>query len=58
MTHWRKSSRCGDTGCVEIASTPGGVLMRDSKIPDSPVLAFDTATWAQFVADVKAGGFV
>jgi hypothetical protein len=55
---FRKSSRCGgDVGCVEVATTPAAVLMRDSKLADSPVLEFGRDAWANFVADVKAGEF-
>jgi hypothetical protein len=37
---WRKSSYSDGTGgeCVEVAATPGHVLIRDSKNPDGPVL--------------------
>ena len=32
-------------------------LMRDSKDPDGPVLAFTAAEWEAFVAGVKDGEF-
>ncbi|WP_083733536.1 DUF397 domain-containing protein [Actinomadura sp. CNU-125] len=37
---WRKSSHSGPNGgnCVELASLPDGVGVRDSKDPDGPVL--------------------
>jgi Domain of unknown function (DUF397) len=55
--HWHKSQRSGGDGCVECAVEPGVVMIRDSKDPDGPTLAFDHATWRGFVDDVKAGAF-
>ena len=52
---WRRPTRCEATQCVEVADEPGRVLMRDSKLEESPVLAFDRRAWAEFVAGVKAG---
>jgi Domain of unknown function (DUF397) len=55
---FRKSSRCdGDAGCVEIAGTVDGVLVRDSKLGDSPILSFGSQSWAEFVAGVRDGQF-
>ena len=53
---WRKSSYSGGNGgeCVEIAAAPRIVLIRDSKNPDGPKLAFGRETWAGFAAEVKA----
>ena len=46
---WRKSSHSGDEGaCVELASLPGRVAIRDSKDPTGPVLIFPPAAWAAF----------
>jgi hypothetical protein len=49
---WLKSSYSdgpdGDS-CVEIASVPGTVHVRDSKDIKGPRLAFSPATWADFV---------
>lgn len=52
---WRKSSRChADNGCVELISTARVVVVRDSKIGDgSPLLTFDRAKFAEFVAFLK-----
>jgi hypothetical protein len=54
---FRRSSRCSDSGCVEVASAPEGFLVRDSKLADSPILGFAPAQWADFVAGVRAGEF-
>ncbi|WP_327429703.1 DUF397 domain-containing protein [Streptomyces sp. NBC_01236] len=53
---WRKSSYSGGGGdnCLEVA--PGFdviVPVRDSKNPHGPKLAFRTAAWSMFIADVK-----
>lgn len=31
------------------------VPVRDSKVPHGPALHFDTATWAAFIGELKAG---
>lgn len=49
---WRKSSYSdgGDNNCVEVADgCPGLVPVRDSKVPDGPVLVFGPASWSSFV---------
>jgi len=48
---WTKSSHSTDDGpaCVEVAACPDTVLVRDSKHPDGPRLAFTPATWAGFL---------
>jgi len=35
--------------CVEVGNTPGMVLVRDSKSPDTPALRFDRAAWSEFL---------
>ena len=54
---WRRSTRCSESGCVEVASTGAGSMMRDSKLDQSPILEFDADSWAAFVAGVRAGEF-
>ncbi|GAB7044891.1 DUF397 domain-containing protein [Catenuloplanes indicus] len=56
MTAWRKSSRCESHTCVEIATLPGIVLVRDSKDPDGEVLAFEAPAWRAFLAAVHRAG--
>ncbi|MGW3955546.1 DUF397 domain-containing protein [Streptomyces sp. NPDC004752] len=50
-TAWTKSSYSGAEGgeCVEVAATPGAVLVRDSKRPAAAGLAFDVEAGAEFV---------
>lgn len=50
---WFKSSYSGGTNgesCVEIATTPGIVHVRDSKTTAGPRLAFTPASWTAFVS--------
>ncbi|MFF3345919.1 DUF397 domain-containing protein [Streptomyces sp. NPDC002779] len=51
---WFKSSYSGGTdgeSCVEVATTPGAIHVRDSKHRDaSPRLALAPQAWADFVA--------
>lgn len=57
---WRKASFSGDQGgdCVEVADLPnGGRLVRDSKNPTGPRLAFTPGEWTAFVKGVRAGEF-
>jgi len=58
-SEWRKSSFSGpDSNCVELRKAEDGhILMRDSKDPDGPRLAFTKAEIAAFVKGVKAGEF-
>jgi hypothetical protein len=48
---WTKSSYSTEDGpsCVEIAPTPHTILIRDSKNPTGPRLAFAPAAWATFL---------
>lgn len=52
---WFKSSYSGGntTECVEAALIPFGILVRDSKRPESPHLVISEAAWAGFL---KAAG--
>ncbi|MEU9887876.1 DUF397 domain-containing protein [Sphaerisporangium sp. NPDC051017] len=54
---WRKSSYSSGNGgdCVEVASLPQRVAVRDSKNPGGPVLGCASAEWHMFVGEVKAG---
>lgn len=54
---WRKSSASGNNGCVEMADSPEGVWVRDSKDREGPVLAFTRHEWTAFLAGVRAGEF-
>jgi hypothetical protein len=52
---WRKARRSvGNGACVEVASLEGDVLVRDSMIPDSPVVSFPASAWQFFLDATKA----
>jgi uncharacterized protein DUF397 len=47
---WHTSSYSGGQGnCVEVACTPAGVPVRDSKRYASPILNFSREAWTAFV---------
>ncbi|RSS41018.1 DUF397 domain-containing protein [Streptomyces sp. WAC07061] len=52
---WFKSSYSNNGGdCVEVATNlPGVVPVRDSKTPGGPVLNFQAAAFAAFVAGIR-----
>ena len=49
---WFKSSYSTDDGpaCVEVASAPGTIHVRDSKRMQGPQLAFGLQQWAAFLS--------
>ncbi|MER5937083.1 DUF397 domain-containing protein [Streptomyces sp. NPDC001928] len=49
---WVKSSYSsgGDGDCVEVASRPHTIHVRDSKAPDEHQLAFSPESWRAFVS--------
>lgn len=54
---WFKSSYSSSSegdSCVEVATTPGTVHVRDSKCLDGPQLALAPGAWAGFVAYASA----
>ncbi|MFI2202565.1 DUF397 domain-containing protein [Streptomyces sp. NPDC020192] len=48
---WFKSSYSGSEGgnCVEVATHPATVHVRDSKNPTGPVLTLSPDTWSEFL---------
>lgn len=54
---WRRSSRCGNAACVEVAQTPTAVHLRDSTQPDGPQIVLPPATFRAFLAQIRAGEF-
>ncbi|WP_308434295.1 DUF397 domain-containing protein [Streptomyces anandii] len=53
---WFKSSYSNATGgdCLEVAPDfPGLVPLRDSKVPDGPVVLFRAPAWASFLDSLK-----
>ncbi|GAA4163983.1 hypothetical protein GCM10022251_47600 [Phytohabitans flavus] len=47
---WRKSTRCDNATCVEVAESAGGVVLRDGKDPTGPRLTFTARQWTAFLA--------
>ncbi|MDN3359290.1 DUF397 domain-containing protein [Actinomadura sp. DC4] len=55
---FRKSTYSdGGEGCVEAATLNAARLVRDSKDPDGPTLAFTPAAWTSFLDQIKQGRF-
>jgi hypothetical protein len=51
---WRKSSHSGTNGqCTEVARVDDAVLVRDSKDPNGPKLAFSPKDWRAFTRSLK-----
>jgi hypothetical protein len=53
---WRKSSYSGGNGggCVEVASRPGVILVRDTTNRAGAVLSVPTVAWQRFMALVMS----
>lgn len=55
---WRKATASGSNGCVELAPlVDGGVAVRDSKDPASPILSFTRHEWSAFLDGLAKGEF-
>ncbi|MET7735153.1 DUF397 domain-containing protein [Streptomyces sp. NPDC005402] len=54
---WFKSSYSGGnaTECVETAFIPVGVLVRDSKQPEGPLVTVSAESWLKFLAASTQG---
>ncbi|MEU8790974.1 DUF397 domain-containing protein [Streptomyces sp. NPDC048643] len=55
---WFKSSYSGGTSgesCIEVATTPGTVHVRDSKDAAGPRLTVTPGAWADFVSFASGG---
>lgn len=55
---WRTSRRSGSQGgqCVEVATSSGTWLVRDSKDRDGALLAVSSAAWHAFLSSIRDGG--
>ncbi|MFE6866402.1 DUF397 domain-containing protein [Kitasatospora sp. NPDC057692] len=55
---WTKANASNpNENCVEFGQLSDSVLVRDSKNPDGPALAFTGDAWLAFVAGINAGDF-
>lgn len=50
---WRKSSKSGDSNCVEVSMTGMIVLVRDSKARGGAVLEFTPSAWSDFIREIQ-----
>jgi Domain of unknown function (DUF397) len=53
---WRKSSHSIDNGnanCVEVASAPGTVLVRDTTNRAAGTLTVNATAWSKFTSTIK-----
>jgi predicted secreted Zn-dependent protease len=55
---WQRSTACANGSCVEVASDPQNIYVRDSKNPDQAALAFTREEWHAFVVGVQRGEFL
>jgi hypothetical protein len=54
---WRRSSKCANSECVEVASERDMILLRDSKSPETPAFRYTKQEFRAFLDGVKAGEF-
>lgn len=55
-TKWRKSTYSqGQSNCVEISRTAGGIAVRDAAHRRRGPLRFPAREWRAFLADLKSG---
>jgi hypothetical protein len=54
--HWRRSTACADSACVEVAFDEVDVQMRASVDPDGPRLRFPRRSWGAFLTGLRVEG--
>jgi predicted carbohydrate-binding protein with CBM5 and CBM33 domain len=57
QAQWRKATRSGPNGCVEVAVIRGNIAVRDSKHRQGSMLEFTPAEWQAFITGVRDGEF-
>ena len=50
---WRKSSKSGESECIEVAVDGEIILVRDSKDTSGPTLQFSGQAWRSFVSALR-----
>jgi hypothetical protein len=54
---WRRSRRCANGTCVEVAKVGDDYLIRDSKNTEGTPLRFSADEWSTFVDAIRGGEF-
>jgi hypothetical protein len=54
---WRRTARCNNGDCVEVAFTHDEVGIRSSTDQQGPMLMFSRAEWTAFLHGVRGGEF-
>ena len=55
--YWLRSSRCGNSSCVEVARDGELIRVRDTKRPGGAELEFTRSEWDAFLAGARNGEF-
>jgi hypothetical protein len=50
---WRKSGRCNEGACIEVAVQGDAILLRSSADPDGPILTFSSVAWRDLIISIK-----
>jgi hypothetical protein len=54
---WRRSTRCGNSSCVEVAKIDDRYLIRDAKDLAAGPLVFTSTQWHAFTTGLRSGTF-
>ena len=55
---WRRSRQSMNNGnCVEVATVPSGIVIRDSTNRESAMLRYSPHAWRDFLTQAKTGEF-
>jgi uncharacterized protein DUF397 len=54
---WVRSGRCESAQCVEVGTSNGQIVLRNSSDPDGPIVTFTKSEWDAFLGGVMDGEF-
>jgi predicted secreted Zn-dependent protease len=54
---WRVARSCAGGSCVGVAARGDEILIRSTKRPGGPVVAYSREEWAAFVEGIRQGDF-
>lgn len=57
VPHWRRSTFCASSACIEVAKVADRYLLRDSNHPEAPGIEVSADEWTAFVRGVRYGDF-